>query len=67
MKQLFLQMIFNVASSNRDDHTKNFAFLMSEEGQWRLSPAYDLTYPRDPYENFVAAHQIHINGKTRDI
>jgi len=67
IEQLFMQMVFNVASSNRDDHTKNFSFLMNENGDWSLSPAYDLTFPRDPYEMFNSAHQIHINGKTKDI
>lgn len=66
-EQLFMQMVFNVALSNRDDHTKNFSFLMNESGEWSLSPAYDLTFPIDPYENFNSAHQIHINGKTKDI
>lgn len=66
-EQLFMQMVFNVAASNRDDHTKNFSFLMSEDGEWSLSPAYDLTFPRDPYESFNSAHQIHINGKTKEI
>lgn len=66
-EQLFMQMVFNVAASNRDDHTKNFSFLMNENGEWSLSPAYDLTYPRDPYVSFSSAHQIHINGKTQDI
>ncbi len=37
-----------VASHNRDDHAKNFAFLMDEQGQWSLSPAYDLTYSPGP-------------------
>lgn len=66
-EQLFMQMVFNVALSNRDDHTKNFSFLMNEEAEWSLSPAYDLTFPRDPYENFNAVHQIHVNRKTKDI
>jgi serine/threonine-protein kinase HipA len=66
-EQLFMQMVFNVAMSNRDDHTKNFSFLMNDNGEWSLSPAYDLTFPRDPYEAIGAAHQIHINGKTREI
>ena len=35
---------FNVFSHNRDDHTKNFAFLMNEEGGWSYAPAYDLTF-----------------------
>ena len=41
-------MVFNIASHNRDDHAKNFAFLMSAEGEWSLSPAYDMTYSMGP-------------------
>lgn len=33
--------VFNVLSGNKDDHIKNFSFVM--DGNWRLSPAYDLT------------------------
>lgn len=36
-------MCFNVFSHNRDDHSNNFSYLC-EDGIWRLSPAYDLTY-----------------------
>jgi len=43
VEQVFTVMVFNVLAKNRDDHSKNFSFLMSEEGQWRLAPAYDLT------------------------
>jgi serine/threonine-protein kinase HipA len=67
VEQLFMQMVFNVAASNRDDHTKNFSFIMDKLGQWSLSPAYDLTYPFDPYQSFYTPHQISINGKTKDI
>lgn len=35
---------FNVFTHNRDDHSKNFSFLMDETGKWRLAPAYDLTF-----------------------
>lgn len=66
-KQLFMQMVFNVAVSNRDDHTKNFSFLMDRKGTWSLSPAYDLTFPFDPYTSFVIPHKISINQKTKDI
>jgi serine/threonine-protein kinase HipA len=37
------RMIFNIKSGNKDDHSKNFSFLMNEKHQWRLAPAYDLT------------------------
>ena len=66
-EQLFTQMVFNVAASNRDDHTKNFSFLMDKLGQWQLSPAYDITFPFDPYQTFYTPHQISINTKNRDI
>jgi len=43
VEQAFTVMVFNVLAKNRDDHSKNFSFLMSDEGEWRLAPAYDLT------------------------
>lgn len=42
--QLLRQAAFNVFAHNRDDHSKNFAFLMDPNGRWRLAPAYDLTF-----------------------
>ena len=60
-------MVFNVVASNRDDHTKNFSFLMDESGKWSLAPAYDLTFPFDPYQNFVILHKISINQKVKNI
>jgi serine/threonine-protein kinase HipA len=35
---------FNVFAHNRDDHSKNFSFLMNSIGMWRAAPAYDLTF-----------------------
>jgi serine/threonine-protein kinase HipA len=46
--ELFRRVVFNIVTHNRDDHVKNFAFLMDEEGQWSLSPAYDLSYAPGP-------------------
>ena len=44
-EKLFRRMCFNVFAHNRDDHSKNFTFLYSEDQKrWALSPAYDLTY-----------------------
>lgn len=40
--------VFNVLSHNRDDHGKNFSFLLGKEGTWRVSPAYDLTFSFGP-------------------
>lgn len=35
---------FNVFAHNRDDHSKNISFLMDEKGNWKVAPAYDLTF-----------------------
>lgn len=43
LQKLFTLMCFNVFAHNRDDHSNNFSFLC-EQGIWRLSPAYDLTW-----------------------
>ena len=42
LRELFGRMVFNGAVSNLDDHPRNHAIL-SEDSEWRLSPAYDLT------------------------
>ncbi len=47
-QEVFRRMVFNILSNNTDDHNKNFSFIMHEDGTWRLSPAYDLTYVIDP-------------------
>ncbi|MGE4299099.1 MAG: type II toxin-antitoxin system HipA family toxin [Desulfovibrionaceae bacterium] len=46
--QMFTRMAFNVLAHNRDDHTKNHSFLMDSDGEWRLSPAYDVTFSDGP-------------------
>lgn len=46
--KVFRRMIFNIVAHNRDDHAKNFAFVMNPAGEWSLSPAYDLTCASGP-------------------
>jgi serine/threonine-protein kinase HipA len=46
--EMFRRACFNVFAHNRDDHTRNFAFLMDAHGAWRPSPAYDLTFSEGP-------------------
>jgi serine/threonine-protein kinase HipA len=48
VSEMFRRACFNVFAHNRDDHTRNFAFLMNERGEWRPSPAYDLTFSPGP-------------------
>jgi serine/threonine-protein kinase HipA len=50
--------IFNLIMRNEDDHTKNFSFLMNQQGIWTLAPAYDLNYVRVPN-----GHQMSLNNK----
>ena len=47
-EKMFKYAVFNVLAHNRDDHSKNFSFLMDETGTWKLSPAYDLTFSYGP-------------------
>ncbi len=46
--EMFRRACFNVFAHNRDDHTRNFAFVMDERGSWQPSPAYDLTFTDGP-------------------
>jgi serine/threonine-protein kinase HipA len=39
---------FNVLAHNRDDHAKNFSFLLNEENAWVFALAYDLTFSYGP-------------------
>jgi len=48
IEKAFRLAAFNVFTHNRDDHSKNFSFLMDEDGDWKLSPAYDLTFSSGP-------------------
>ena len=56
-------MAFNVAAMNRDDHTKNFAFLLPQDGTWRLSPAFDVTHAFNPTGEWTQHHQMSVNGR----
>lgn len=51
--------VFNVLMHNRDDHSRNFAFRLNQQGFWKLSPAFDLTYsfgPGGEHSTSVAGH-----------
>ena len=65
--EMFRRMVFNVVVRNQDDHTKNISFLMAEDGQWQLSPAYDMGYAYNSQGGWTATHQMSINGKFDDI
>ncbi|RKU05341.1 type II toxin-antitoxin system HipA family toxin [Burkholderia sp. Nafp2/4-1b] len=55
----FERAVFNVAFNNRDDHPKNFAYVMSRSGEWKLAPAYDVTFCEGP----GGYHQMDVMGE----
>jgi serine/threonine-protein kinase HipA len=60
--EMYRRACFNVLARNRDDHTRNFAFVMDEQGVWRASPAYDLTFAEGP----GGEHSILICGEGKE-
>lgn len=62
LQAAFRRMVFNVLASNRDDHTRQHSYLMDPSGQWRLAPAYDLTYSAGP----GGEHYLDVEGEGRN-
>jgi serine/threonine-protein kinase HipA len=48
VEKIYRLAVFNVLAHNRDDHAKNFSFLMDHNGEWKLAPGYDLTFSTGP-------------------
>ena len=53
IEQLYLRVVFNYLAGVTDDHDKNFSFIMSEDGTWRLDPAYDVTFTVNYKNRFI--------------
>ncbi|HEX4183616.1 MAG TPA: type II toxin-antitoxin system HipA family toxin [Caulobacteraceae bacterium] len=62
VKAAFQRMLFNVLASNRDDHTRQHAYLMGPDGDWSLAHAYDLTYAAGP----GGEHYMDVEGEGRN-
>ncbi len=67
LAEAFRRMVFNVVAMNRDDHTKNFAFLLPRDGSWSLSPAFDVTHAFNPTGRWTQRQQMSVNGKFEGI
>lgn len=67
LDQQVLRVMYNVIGRNHDDHVKNIAFLMDRRGNWRLSPAFDISYAWNPREEWTSRHQMSVNGKRDEI
>ncbi|MBL0709342.1 MAG: type II toxin-antitoxin system HipA family toxin [Sulfurimonas sp.] len=52
-EQIAKIILFNAVFGNRDDHSRNFSFLMNSEGRWVFAPAYDLTYTSNGYHQML--------------
>ncbi|WP_119393668.1 type II toxin-antitoxin system HipA family toxin [Salinibius halmophilus] len=54
-KLIFRRAIFNLFASNQDDHSKNWAFLQNDKGQWQPAPFYDVTFSPHPFNEHATA------------
>lgn len=61
--QLVYRAMFNIIGRNQDDHVKNIAFLMDRRGNWRLSPAFDMSYAFNESGLWTNKHQMSLNNK----
>ena len=63
VEEMFRRMVFNYLMDNKDDHCKNFSFMVKKEGDgkwhWHLAPAYDLTRCTEGYNG---EHATSVNG-----
>lgn len=66
VEEMYRRMVFNYLTDNKDDHCKNFSFVVNREPSgkwvWRLAPAYDLTLCSEGYNG---EHATSVNGKGR--
>ncbi len=51
----FKRAVFNLFASNQDDHSKNWAFLLEDDGKWQPAPFYDVTFSPHPYNEHATS------------
>jgi serine/threonine-protein kinase HipA len=62
MTELFRRMVFNILVDNTDDHEKNHALLMTDSGEYELSPAFDVL----PSEQALSYQQMRVGADGAD-
>jgi serine/threonine-protein kinase HipA len=66
VEEMYRRMVFNYLMDNKDDHCKNFSFIVDKDltggWRWRLAPAYDLTRCSGGYNG---EHATSVNWKGR--
>ncbi len=55
-KLQFRRAMFNLLACNQDDHSKNWAFLQDDAGEWTPAPFYDVTFSPHPYQEHATAY-----------
>lgn len=55
-KEYFNRAVFNLFTLNQDDHSKNWEFIQSDDGQWRPAPFFDITYSPTPYNEHSTSY-----------
>lgn len=62
VEEMYRRMVFNYLTNNKDDHCKNFSFIVSKNSNgrysWHLAPAYDLTLCTEGYNG---EHETSVN------
>ena len=63
VEEMYRRMVFNYLTDNKDDHCKNFSFIVLKgrngSCKWHLAPAYDLTLCTEGYNG---EHATSVNG-----
>ena len=68
IEQVYRRAVFNYLTGVCDDHDKNVSFVMSQDGRWRLSPAYDVTYTVNHINKFIGdRHVMSVAGHNRGL
>lgn len=67
-EQLYRRAVFNYLACVCDDHDKNFSLIMSRDGNWHLSPAYDETFTVNLVNRFIDdKHAMVLTGSDRRV
>lgn len=64
LRTLLSQLVFAILTGNGDAHAKNFAVLQQPDGEWRVTPAYDVPSSQ-PYGDTTLA--MAVNGRRTDV
>ncbi|MCK5884812.1 MAG: type II toxin-antitoxin system HipA family toxin, partial [Bacteriovoracaceae bacterium] len=70
LKELFKRIAFNIAVNNDDDHPRNHG-LLCKDGEWRLSPLYDVfpkaTISLETFRLAMTVGDYHREGSKRNL